>query len=75
MPFALIKLYEPDFSEFYNKEISINNEKVELNYYNQRIIKLMTKILSEKNLLLTLSFFIIYLFLLIIFITVQKNTG
>ena len=36
MPFALIKLYEPDFSEFYNKEISINNEKVELNYYNHK---------------------------------------
>lgn len=37
MPFALIKLFDPDFLEFYNKEISVNNKKVELNYNNQKI--------------------------------------
>ncbi len=37
MPFALIKLFEPNFLEFYNKGISINNKKVELNYNNQKI--------------------------------------
>tara|TARA_B100000963_G_C22625301_1_gene672020 strand:- start:2063 stop:2956 length:894 start_codon:yes stop_codon:yes gene_type:complete len=32
LPFALIKLFNPDFIEFYKKEISINNMKVELLY-------------------------------------------
>jgi len=29
-PFALVKLFDPDFTEFNNKEISINNKKVKL---------------------------------------------
>ena len=32
LPFALIKLFNPDFIEFYKKEISINDIKVELLY-------------------------------------------
>ena len=30
MPFALVKLFDPDFTEFNNKEISINNKKAKL---------------------------------------------
>ena len=40
LPFALIKLFEPDFLEFCNKEIYINNTKVELNYDNLKIRKI-----------------------------------
>ena len=29
-PFALVKLFDPDFTEFNNKEISINNKKAKL---------------------------------------------
>ena len=29
-PFALVKLFDPDFTEFKNKEISINNKKAKL---------------------------------------------
>ena len=37
MPFALIKLFDPDILEFYNKDIFIKNNKVKLNYFNHKI--------------------------------------
>ena len=37
MPFALIKLFDPDIFEFYNKDIFIKNNKVKLNFFNQKI--------------------------------------
>ena len=37
MPFALIKLFNPDISEFYNKNIFIKNKRVILNCCNQKI--------------------------------------
>jgi folate-binding protein YgfZ len=37
MPFALIKLFNPDILEFYNKDIFIKNNKVKLNFFNQKI--------------------------------------
>ena len=32
LPFALIKLFDPDFLEFRNKEISVNNKQVQIKY-------------------------------------------
>ena len=37
MPFALVKLFDPDVLEFYNKDIFIKNNKVKLNYFNHKI--------------------------------------
>jgi folate-binding protein YgfZ len=37
MPFALIKIFDPDLLEFYNKDIFIKNNKVKLNFFNQKI--------------------------------------
>ena len=37
MPFALIKLFDPDISEFYNKDIFIKNKRVILNCCNKKI--------------------------------------